>query len=286
MISNNNEKKVKPRLFSPKSNFSISNKSVLWSSPDKDETNETERSLSLIPRKKEKTKIIWSEGGKVIYLTGTFCNWQKLYLMKKDEKNKFYYKLDLPKGVHQFKFKVDGYWKNSSFYPTCKVGGHIYNYLDNSRVNCENSNISTIESSAISGSNNPNNLQNNLHNNNDNVNTNIDSKFNFYMCSKKYCNYYPKNGEMDEFTSKKPSYFYSYCYHGVNEIQNNIGNKNYLILKEKDILSGNYSYKNIERKDHILLNHICQKQINGGHHTINSVVIKYRHKNSTFLYYT
>ena len=93
---------------------------------------------------------------------------------------------------------------------------------------------------------------------------------------------------MREFTDKKPSHFQTECYHGVNETQNKIGNKNHLFLKDNEVYSGNYSYKSIERKDHVLLNHLCQRQNNNYNKNaafINSVTIKYRHKNTTFLYY-
>lgn len=65
-------------------------KNIRSSSSDKDIKNKKPRSLSIFFKKKEKIKIIWSEGGKEVYLTGNFCNWDKFYLMEKDTKNDFF----------------------------------------------------------------------------------------------------------------------------------------------------------------------------------------------------
>lgn len=277
-----------------KINSFFPHKSIRSSSSGRNIKNKKPRSLSIFFQKKEKTKIIWTEGGKEVYLTGTFCNWNKFYLMEKDTKNDiFYIILDLPQGFNQFKFKVDGLWKNSSVYPKLNNHGNINNYLEITHKNNDNTNESTVESSSISNINKNNNINDNniidFNSNKNNKNVIINSiKIDFSFSKKNYCNYYPKKSEMREFTDKKPFHFPTECYHGVNETQNKIGNKNHLFLKENDIYSGNYSYKNIERKDHVLLNHLCQrknKNYNKNGSFINSVTIKYRHKNTTFLYY-
>ena len=277
-----------------KINSFFPHKSIRSSSSGRNIKNKKPRSLSIFLQKKEKTKIIWAEGGKEVYLTGTFCNWNKFYLMEKDTKNDiFYIILDLPQGFNQFKFKVDGLWKNSSVYPKLNNHGNINNYLEITPKNNDNTNESTVESSSISNINKNNNINDkniiDFNSNKNNKNIIINSiKIDFSFSKKNYCNYYPKKNEMREFTDKKPFHFPTECYHGVNETQNKIGNKNHLFLKENEIYSGNYSYKNIERKDHVLLNHLCQrknKNYNKNDSFINSVTIKYRHKNTTFLYY-
>ena len=261
-------------------------KGFLISSSSKSIQKKKHRSLSSILQKKEKTKIIWNEGGKEILLTGTFCNWNKFYLMEKDQKDgNFSYTLDLPKGFHQFKFKVDGQWKNSSIYPKINNHGNINNYLDNTSSNNENPNESTVESSLISTNNKNKIINNNANNANNKTKNIIKIKVDYSYSKKNYCNYFPKKNEMREYTDKKPCNFPTECYHGINEIQNKIGNENYLNLKENEIYNGNYSYKNIERKDHILLNHLCHRKKDKNGNLINSITIKYRHKNTTFLYY-
>ena len=258
---------------------------MLKSSSDTNIKNKKKCSFSYISKEKEKIKIIWSEGGKNILLTGAFCNWNNLYSMKKDSKDDcYYYILNLPKGFYQFKFKVDGQWKNSTIYPKYNNHGTINNYLNTSSSNGYNS-VSTNESSTISSPISNNKKNNNKIINNANINSiNSNNNIDFSFSKKNYCNYYPKIKEMREYTDKKPTNFQIECYHGVNQIQNNIGTKKYLFLEDNDIFSGDYSNKKIERKDHILLNHLCQKQKNKKT-IINSVVFKYRHKNCTFLYY-
>ena len=275
-----------------KINSFFPHKNIRSSSSGKDIKSKKPRSLSLFFKKKEKIKIIWTEGGKEVFLTGTFCNWNKFYLMEKDVKNEYFYIIvDLPQGFNQFKFKVDGQWKNSSAYPKLNNQGNINNYLEIIPKNNDNTNESTVESSSISNINKNNNNDNiiiDFNSNKKNENNINKVKIDFSFSKKNYCNYYPKKNEMREFTDKKPFHFPTECYHGVNETQNKIGNKNHLFLKENDIYSGNYSYKNIERKDHVLLNHLCQrknKNYNKNGSFINSVTIKYRHKNTTFLYY-
>jgi len=274
-----------------KINSFFPHKNIRSSSSGKDIKSKKPRSLSLFFKKKEKIKIIWSEGGKEVFLTGTFCNWNKFYLMEKDVKNEYFYIIvDLPQGFNQFKFKVDGQWKNSSAYPKLNNQGNINNYLEIIPKNNDNTNESTVESSSISNINKNNNDNIIIDFNSNKKNENIINKvkIDFSFSKKNYCNYYPKKNEMREFTDKKPFHFPTECYHGVNETQNKIGNKNHLFLKENEIYSGNYSYKNIERKDHILLNHLCQRKSNNYNKNetfINSATIKYRHKNTTFVYY-
>ena len=87
------------------------------------------------------------------------------------------------------------------------------------------------------------------------------------------------------YSAKKiPCYFPIECFHGTNQIHNEIGNKEYLTLASKSVFnSNNDSYKNIDRKEHFLLNHLCQKNVDKK--LINSFTVKYRHKNTTFVYY-
>ncbi|XP_004689532.1 PREDICTED: 5'-AMP-activated protein kinase subunit beta-2 [Condylura cristata] len=55
------------------------------------------------------TVIRWSEGGKEVFLSGSFNNWStKIPLIKSH--NDFVAILDLPEGEHQYKFFVDGQW--------------------------------------------------------------------------------------------------------------------------------------------------------------------------------
>ena len=106
----------------------------------------------------------------------------------------------------------------------------------------------------------------------------------FAFSLKNYCNYIPKKEEMKKQPSKRPCNFPTECFHGKNQFHNDIGNKGFLNIDENNFFnSNNDSYKIIERKDHILLNHLCNKNVNKK--TITSLTIKYRNKNTTFLYF-
>ena len=72
----------------------------------------------------------WEGEAEKVYLTGSFCNWINFYEMEKI-KNKFYFTLFLPKGVYQYKFKVDSDWKCNNNFPTCSdPDGNINNYIN------------------------------------------------------------------------------------------------------------------------------------------------------------
>ena len=124
-----------------------------------------------------------------------------------------------------------------------------------------------------------------INNNKNNLKTLINKKIIDFEYSKNYyCNYIPNKIEMREMADKKPCHLPIECFHGENITHNEIGDKEFLDLKEENIFnSNNDSYKIIEKKDHILLNHLCIKNLNKKF--INSFTIKYRHKNTTFLYY-
>ena len=144
----------------------------------------------------------------------------------------------------------------------------------NSKNNNENLNSITKDTSFNSA----------LNNKTSNEFNNKITKIDFSFSKKNYCNYIPKKNEMNEMADKKPCHFPIECYLGENINHNEIGNKEFLDIREKNIFnSNNDSYKSIDRKDHLLLNHLCIK--NNNKKIINSFTIKYRHKNTTFLYF-
>ncbi|ORX61424.1 AMPKBI-domain-containing protein [Hesseltinella vesiculosa] len=75
------------------------------------------------------TIITWSQGGKNVYVTGTFNGWkQKIKLVKSS--HDFSAVLDLPHGTHRLKFIVDDEWKCSNDMETATdPDGNLVNYL-------------------------------------------------------------------------------------------------------------------------------------------------------------
>jgi len=72
----------------------------------------------------------WTGPGEKVFITGSFYDWTvQIPLSKKS--NKFYAKIDLPKGHHEFKFIINGIWKSSLRYPTVtNVYGDTNNCID------------------------------------------------------------------------------------------------------------------------------------------------------------
>lgn len=59
---------------------------------------------------KTPTVFRWEGGGKEVCISGTFSNWQTIPMVKSH--GDFVTIIDLPEGEHQYKFYVDGEWKN------------------------------------------------------------------------------------------------------------------------------------------------------------------------------
>lgn len=83
------------------------------------------------------TPFVWKEGGEMVYVTGSFTNWKQWFLMNRSDKNsgEFRLSLELPLGIHQFKFIVDSHWRCSLDYPQINDGrGNINNQIDTTQI--------------------------------------------------------------------------------------------------------------------------------------------------------
>ena len=85
----------------------------------------------------------WENGGKEVYLSGSFCNWKTNYKMEKTDDKTYMLKLDVPnKGVFQYKYFVDNIWLYSDKEPICTDGrGNINNILDVDQINFSKENF-------------------------------------------------------------------------------------------------------------------------------------------------
>ena len=226
-----------------------------------------------------KLVIEWKEGEKVIYLTGCFNKFNKLYLSKSDKKIYTYLKFNLNLNFHKLKFKVYGKIQINSIYLIYGNNNENEKTIDNLKIisECNNKNNSIIVKDSNLLSTKDSSLLS--------VKKKNDKNLNFAFSLKNYCNYYPKKDEMRGMADKKPCHFPSKCFLGVNQFHNEIGKKDFLYLTDNSIYNNTYdSYKIIERKDHLILNHYLHKNVNNNK-IINSFTVKYRHKNSTFIYY-
>ena len=76
------------------------------------------------------TVFKWEHGGRHVYITGTFNNWEKQIPMHRSG-NDFTYVHNLKKGKHAFKFIVDDEWRFAPDQPTiADIEGRINNFID------------------------------------------------------------------------------------------------------------------------------------------------------------
>lgn len=76
------------------------------------------------------TVFKWEHGGKHVYITGTFNNWEKQIPMHRSG-NDFSYVHNLKKGKHAYKFIVDDEWRFAPDQPTiADIEGRINNFID------------------------------------------------------------------------------------------------------------------------------------------------------------
>lgn len=239
---------------------------------------------NIISKKKIRIPVTfeWDKGGNNVYVTGNFCNWNQFFLMKKDKNGKFNLNLNLPKGIYQYKFKVDEEWEYNEKFPTCNENGFINNYIDTN--NLQN------EPKIIEETTNTRNSTNTT-DNNDYSKISKKSKNYSYLKQKNYTNYIPNKDEMKEKIPELPIQYKSCININLFSNQNNIGNKKFIRIRERNILSDNFSFKNIEIIHHDQINHLNlnNKQfINKNNiykNIISSVTSRYRNKYTTFVYY-
>ncbi|KAM3128312.1 hypothetical protein pb186bvf_019609 [Paramecium bursaria] len=81
------------------------------------------------------TVFKWNQGGQKVFVVGTFTQWKQSIQLQKDKQGEFSIVLPLEKGVHQYKFIVDGDWRFAPEDPTCTdEQGNINNVIDTQRM--------------------------------------------------------------------------------------------------------------------------------------------------------
>jgi hypothetical protein len=87
------------------------------------------------PRVSNSTELVptvfrWEHGGRQVYITGTFNNWEHQLPMHRSG-NDFTYIANLKKGKHAFKYIVDEEWRFAPDQPTvADIEGRINNFID------------------------------------------------------------------------------------------------------------------------------------------------------------
>ena len=228
---------------------------------------------SLVP-----TTFEWYEGGNSIFVTGSFCQWKQFFLMKKESENTFSLTLNLPRGIHQYKFKVDGEWKYNPKFPVCNEGVFINNYIDTRKLEIT---IKNNDEGATA-------LSTNITENYNDINK-IPKKFSkhFLKANSELSQTEIHKDEQKEICNKValvPIHYKNSMNINLISNQNKIGGKKYMEIKEKNILNDNLSYKNINIAPKEQINHLESKNVKNDL-IISAVSSRYRFKYITFVYY-
>ena len=258
---------------SRKENISLKDEEVITLETNKDLNSKSSGSYILIP-----TTFEWDGGGKSIYVTGSFCKWEQFFLMKRKNDNNYILTLNLPRGYHQYKFKIDGEWKYNNKYPTCNDGGNINNYLDttNSDKTVKNSDEGATAISTNFTDNNieiskiPKKVSKNLFK----VNSELNQEQKKIQDMKK----------LDRKVPKIPIEYSNSMNINLKSNQNKLGAKNFLKINENNILSDNLSFKTLISTPSEQINHL-ESKTNKNKSVVVSVSSRYKFKFITFVYY-
>jgi len=220
------------------------------------------------------TTFEWDNGGNSVFVTGSFCQWKQFFLMKKDSSKNFVLNLNLPRGIHQYKFKVDGEWKYNPKFPICNDGGNINNYLDTTNleitIKTNDEGITTISTNITENNNDPSKASKKYSKNLLKVNSELSQNQN-------------QNEFFDKITTV-PIHFKNTMNLDLITNQNNIGIKKYMSIKEKNVLSDNLSFKKINTAPIEQINHLNSKNLEN-QSIICAVSSRFRYKFTTFVYY-
>ena len=246
----------------------------------KKQQNEEQKNNYQINNYKIPTMFEWSFKGNSVYLTGSFCNWKEFFLMKKDKNGIFRLVLDLYRGFHQYKFKIDNEWKYNINFPTYNDNGFINNYIDttnweirgeyeNEEIN--NSLFTTSELDLIHFAKEKE------------INIKISDEF--YQATIKYGNFKPIKNELYNIAPQYPYQFIMDCinidiknqFNRNNEKKNNINKKDKKVHINKLLLINKFCHEQI--------NHFHLKKIKKNFPLKSSIVSRFRFKFTTFIYY-
>ena len=238
----------------------------------------------------------WAEEeSDIVYLSGNFCNWKQFLIMPKNDK-KYSLTLPLPRGLHQFRFRINDVWKINKNYPTMNDGENENNYVDTSlpSTNTEsqvkkNENLDDIDEEEEEKEEEKEE-ENECSDDSERARERIirkRKKIKNNLKNMKYSVYFPKK---NNFSAVAPDLPYSYNYDfnmDVGSQQTTVGKLKYYEPKEKDLLGENCSYKKINVLPFVELNHVHSKK---GVNRFNKYVLcsfffRYRNKFCTFLYY-
>lgn len=247
---------------------SISNSSTI----SEQQQDKTETSID---NAKIQTTFEWKEGGNVVSLTGSFCGWNRLFIMNKDKDGVFRLTLPLPKGFHQYKFIVDNQWRYSNLFPIHNDNNNWNNYIDTTNYE-------------VSPSEKKNESENNKEERKHNVNNKGVTTLTKDVRDNNYSEYFPSKSELNTDAPPLSQHYISRFNLNHNSRQHLLGNKKFYRSSERNLLSDNNSFKTISHPPHVNLNHILTKYIvrdKKCNAVLESCTCRVRHKFTTVIYY-
>ena len=246
----------------------------------------------------------WDENepdSKVVYLTGSFCNWKQFFIMPKVD-NKYSITLALPKALHKFKFRINEIYKLNNNYPVMKDGEINCNYIDTSNTKDTTESKTIISSKMKENENSNNEMKSDEEEESKSSFSSDDSSYyeaeledeqerikrirKRKMKKKKYSQRHPNKDDLNNYPPDIP-YTYNYMYNiNVISSQNLIGKRKYYEPKENNVLGDNCYYKKIGVLPAFEINHIHSNNlIVSGNRALCSSFVRYRNKFITLLYY-
>ena len=216
-------------------------------------------------------KFEWKEGGRNIKITGSFLNdWKDQLEMKKNLNTGFYeIILNIPKGIHQFKFIVDKKWECSSNYLTIKEKNNINNIID----------LTNYEPNQKSDYNKWLNSKENKKKKKRGIKDSTE-----YNCN------WPNINDINDEAPTIPFHYINFF--DLNNTSNqdyikNNSNINFYFNNSRNKLE-NTTFKTIMTISHDKISHLCNsfKNDNNDNYTHISITQRNKHKFLTFIYYS
>lgn len=214
-------------------------------------------------------KFEWKEGGSNVEMLGSFLdNWKKKEKLQKNPNTGFFeIYLEIPKGIHQFKFIVDEKWMCSSNYATINDKNNTNNIIDTTNFPTNNIPIENTSNSNIKKKKKKN-------------------KDIEYNCI------YPKASEVNSEAPGIPQHYIS-----LFDINNQTKQEylksmfpNKLVFDKRKYFIENNTFKEIKTISHDKISHICynigKENSDQDKFVRTSITHRIKHKFLTIIYYT
>ena len=220
--------------------------------------------LTMINEQKIPYKFEWKEGGNEVKIAGSFLeNWEKKLEMKKNLSSGIYeIIIEIPRGIHEFKFIVDKRWTCSQYYKIINdKNNNMNNVIDLTNYVIENNNLG-IKKKKKSGK------------------EHIE-----YNCN------FPNFSEVNDEAPGIPSHYMTCFNLNFQTRQEHIKEffKKSLFLNKSKTLLENNAFKTIITLTHEKLSHICYNSENNNDkdtYIRTSITQRNKHKFITLVYFS